>query len=321
MKKTLILILLILVLLVSGCSPAPTATAVQPSSTGQRSPTNTPVPDLLGREKLSSYTATFEISFDGPVKWNYKLVSRKSAAAHEANLHIEGIQGAQNPGDIRLVSDAMTTWMIGPGTDNECVQFPTNSGMNPNLVYPEALISMQDLPALASFVREEAVGGRESRYYRGGPLSIGQWKDAHVEYHQETATGALLQFAMLASGEDIFFGTGSGTLVANYTIDSFDEPTIEPITGCEIPVSLPESATMFVRLPGLASFESPSSVEDIRAYYQADLPGAGWAEVEPVAANEGVLQLSYARGSEKVEIQIEPNPSGGSKVQIFSFQQ
>lgn len=320
MKNPLMIILLVLAILIAGCSPTATPETA-PVVGGQRYATNTPVPDLLGRERLTAYTATFEISFDGPAKWKYLLTTRKSATLHEADMKIEGIQGSQNPGDVRIVSDGTTTWMTGQGTDNECVQFPTNSGMDPNLVYPEALISMKDLASLAGFIREEPLDGRDSRYYRGGPLTFGQWKDAHIEYHQEKSSGALLQFAMLASGEDIFFNTGSGTLVASYKVTSFDEPQIEPVTGCEISVPVPDAISMYVRMPGMASFESASKSEDIRNFYQSQLSAAGWAESEPPATSEGVLQLSYQRNGEKVEIHIETQPSGGSKVKILSFQQ
>jgi len=314
MNKRLLAIILIIILFAAGCS-SPVKETVESKP---RQATNTPVPDLLGREKLSAYTATFLIDFDGPVKWKYQLITRKAPTLREVSLHIEGIEGPQNPGDVRMVTDGVTTWMIGPGTDNECVQYPNNTGMDPNLVYPEALISMQSLPSLAKYVRDEPAIGRESSYYVGGPMKIGKWENASVEYHQEKASGALLQFAMLAGGDDILFNTGKGTMLASYSIDSFDTPAIEPVTGCEIAAPLSPGARDMVRLPGLASFASPDGVEAVRGFYQAELPADGWNESEAPGQSDGVLVLSYERGDDRLEIHIE-SASPGSTVKIMLF--
>jgi hypothetical protein len=310
MKKSLIALFLLIAL--SLVTAACGGQASNGPKTVKPFATNTPVPDLLGREKLSAYTATFLIDFDGPVKWKYQLITRKAPTLRETTLHIEGIAGAQNPGDVRMVTDGVTTWMKGPGTDEECVQYPNNTGMDPNLVYPEALISMESLPSLAKFVREEPVAGRDTRYYMGGPTTIGKWQNASVEYHQQKDSGALLQFAMLAGGEDILFNTGRGTMLAAYSIDSFDTPAIEPVTGCEIDVPLPESASKLVRLPGLISFESKDGTDAMRDYYQQALSEAGWQASEGPAQSGETMMLSYINGSRTLEVHITRGDEGTS---------
>ena len=67
---------------------------------------------------------------------------------------------------------------------------------------------------------------------------------------------------------------------------------------------------MFVRLPGMASFESKSSIDELVQYFQATLPGQNWVEKEPPFQVEGATVLSYQRDVEGVEIQIEVNPGG-----------
>jgi hypothetical protein len=276
-------------------------------------------PDAIKRDALETYTARFDISFDGAAPWKYQLIMRKSKTLHELQFHVEGLKGEENLGDVRLVTDGVTSWMTGAGTDNECIQFPTNSELNPTFIYPEDVLSMQELLTAAEFIREEPYAGRTSLYYLGGPVPVGTWENASVEFHHEKDSEAMLQFALLGSGEDRFYGTGSGTIMANYAVESLDEPVIELVGGCDISVMLPETAEMFVRMPGMASFESAEAPEVMAAFYQEQLPPAGWEMLEEPAESESAVVLSYARGSENVEIRIKPTPTG-SKVEIFFFQ-
>jgi hypothetical protein len=77
---------------------------------------------------------------------------------------------------------------------------------------------------------------------------------------------------------------------------------------------------MFVRLPGMASFESKSSIEELVKFYQAALPGQNWVEKEPPFQGKEGTVLSYQRDVEEVEIHIEQNPAGGSSVKLLFIQ-
>ena len=94
------------------------------------------------RDAAASYSAEFHIQFNGVKNWSYLLRTCKSPTLREINLHIEGLENTQNPGDIRMVTDNTTTWMTGEGTDQQCVQFPNGKGMDPTFIYPELLISI-----------------------------------------------------------------------------------------------------------------------------------------------------------------------------------
>jgi hypothetical protein len=257
------------------------------------------------------------MDFDGPVKWQYRLHTRRAGPLRETSLQIQGVDKAKNPGDVRIVTDGTTTWMTGPGVENECVLFPSGVGLDPTLVYPEDLIPIPELAAAMQMVREETFAGQPSRYFRGGPLAMGGWKDAQVEMRLSKDGDALLQFAMLAAGADPVFGTGAGSMMATYTVESLDSPQIEAVQGCEIGAPLPESAFELVRLPGLASFRTAQSTEAVVAFYQAQLPGQGWSEKAPPAQTDGKTQLSYARNDETLEIQIEAQPEGGLAVTLI----
>lgn len=288
-------------------------------------PWGTPAParPVLVRDAASSYSAEFHIQFNGVKSWSYLLKIRKSPTLREINLHIEGLEKTQNLGDIRMVTDNTTTWMTGEGTDNQCVQFPNRAGMDPTFIYPESLVSVMDLGnalTLVTLVGEEQLNDVTVLHFHAAGASSGPWRDATIDLRQEKGTGMLRQFTMTATGDDPFFATGSGNLDAIYVAGALDSEAMDPVAGCEISVPLPEAISMFVRFPEMASFESKSSVEELVQYFQATLPGQNWVEKEPPLQVEGATVLSYQRGAEEVEIQVEVNPAGGSSVKLLFTQ-
>jgi hypothetical protein len=285
-------------------------------------PWGTPTPDrpVLERDAAESYSAEFHIQFNGVKSWSYLIKTRKSPTLREINLHIEGLDETQNPGDIRMVTDNTTTWMTGEGTDNQCVQFPNGAGMDPTYLYPETFISVMALGGALKLVGEEQLNDFTVLHFNAAGAVSGPWRDATIDHWQEKDSGMLRQFKMTAAGDDPFFATGSGNLDAMYVAGPLGSDAIEPVTGCEISVPLPEAISMFVRFPGMASFESKSSVDELVQFFQTALPGQNWVEKGPPFQVEGASVLSYLRGAEEVEIQIETNPAGGSSVKLLFTQ-
>lgn len=322
MKKNVFPFVILITLLLSACSistakpaadPVPSTAAVQ---TGSADFTYV----ALNRDLYNRYLAKLEVVFNGTNSWKYQLQTRKSSPMREYALHIEGIDKSANPGDVRILTDGATSWMIGPGTEDECIQYPNDIGMDPTLLYPETLISEQSLVRVLTYVGEESVAGISSRHFSGSAPSIGDWKDVQVDVWQDKASQGLLRFTMQATGEDPFFGKGVGQLTAQYEASALDVVAIPPVEGCEIGVPLPEQLDRYVRLPGMASFESASSLEEMYQYYQNALAQAGWTEKEPLEQLGEVVVLSYQKNEESVEIQIETAASGGTKVKLIFLQ-
>ena len=214
-KNYLLLTLSIVLLALTGCSAAgsqtPAADSVEPSQAGEL---------RLNHDALPSYQSDFNITFTGSKTWTYALKTRKTTAIRETSLHIVGIDGAQNPGDIRLVTDGTTSWMIGAGTDNECVQYPNGAGMDPTFLHPESLISRAQMEGALNLVAEETVGGVAMLHYAANGVEAGQWQNATLDLWTERDSGMLLRFKLEGTGLDPFFGSGSGKVTAVYTADT-----------------------------------------------------------------------------------------------------
>jgi hypothetical protein len=288
---------------------------------GAGEPARIPDQPVFARDAASSYSSEFRMQFSGQKSWTYLLKTHKTPAQREISLHIEGLEGAQNPGDVRQVTDNVTTWMIGPGTDQQCVQFPNGKGMDPTYLYPESLVSLKDLGNALSLVGETKLEGVALQHFYVTGAATGPWKDAIIDLVQEKDSGMLRQFKMTAMGQDPFFSAGLGKMSATYTAGPPDSTAIQSVEGCETGLTLPEPISMYVRLPGMASFESKSSVADLVQFFQTTLPGQNWVEKEPPAQSESATVLSYQRGTDGLEIHIEKNPAGGSKVKLLFIPQ
>lgn len=310
-KKYLLFALVIVLLALTGCSAAgtqaPAAGEAEPPQSGEL---------RLNRDALPSYQSDFQITFTGSKTWSYALKTRKTSDMRETVLHIEGVDGAQNPGDIRLVTDGTTSWMIGEGTDNECVQYPNGAGMDPTFLHPESLISRAQMEGALTLVGEETVGGVAMLHYTANGVEAGQWQNATMDIWTERDSGMLLRFKLEGTGVDPFFGSGSGKVAATYNAAGMGDEAIAPVAGCELSVPMPDNTQMFVRLPGMASFDSTDAAESIITFYQTALPQEGWTLKEEPAQTEGLTVLSYYRGAEAVEIHVEAL-SDGSRVKML----
>ncbi len=309
--------LLAVLAIAAGCSPAQPqsgqalhAPAVFPQELPLTATVENPATDR-------SYSDAFEIRFDGSQPWVYQLNSRNVDGLREMRLHIEGVDVKDNPGDIRLVTDGATTWMTGEGTDQACIQFPSHQGMDPTFIVPQTLFPPQSAQTLLGSAVEELNAGKPNLHFSGSGVSQGGWTDAKVDVWLSKGSQKLERLAMQATGNDPFFGTGTGQLTASYDTVYPAEGDIKPVPGCEVDVPLPNHVEAFVRLPEMASYESPKQPEKMVIFYQDGLTQAGWAEIESPIEDSGVVVLSYARGDQEVEIQVAPRAGGGSQVKLL----
>jgi hypothetical protein len=159
MRRTLIL-LLVLIAIFSGCGkpPASPTPTVQRSSGSPPNAQRSGVYAGLGLESLEAYHARFEMRFEGDFEWVYVLETRADGRAVEHSLHLEGVGADRNPGDVRLVIEAGIARMRGPGTDDECLQFPTHLDLELQFLTPDDLIRPEGLGQLS-----EAAGSEPRR--------------------------------------------------------------------------------------------------------------------------------------------------------------
>jgi hypothetical protein len=294
-----LIVLLLLLPLTFACLPAASSTSTEP-----------PAPTRVSLQALGTCHSTFEAHFKGAYTWTYHLESRTDGSAMAYDLHIEGVKASQNPGDVRIVIEGDIARMRGPGTDDACMQFPSDLDLGLSLLTPDDLIPLPGAEGSLRSAGVEVIVGREATHYTLRQPSLGSWRDVEVDIWEDVATGAVLRQDLRAAGVDPLFDAGEGMLTGKFVVDDIGPQTIEPVTGCEIDLPLPPDATRLVKMPGLVAFESTSTPEETVAFYQAALAEAGWVPTtEPESGTDAIL-LSYQRGEQTLDINIESHETG-----------
>jgi hypothetical protein len=299
------LLIALWVMAASACSSTPPPPTAPPAP-----PAGPPPYTGLHLETLGQFQAVFEVQFHGTFDWSYRLETRADGHAVEYRLHLDGLNASVNPGDVRLVSQDNVSRMLGPGTDNECVVFPSDLPQGPTFLSPDDLVPPAAVNGSLEPEQIEILIGVDTIHYTVATQALGEWSNAQMEFWRDESTGAVLRHEIQGSGTDPYFGAGAGTVAGHFVVNQIGPQTIEPIDGCGIDLPLPADNTRLVKLPGLIGFESASSPEQVSAFFQAELPASGWAAAEEPQTSEGVIVLSYLREQQTLEINIEPRASG-----------
>lgn len=248
---------------------------------------------------LPNYRATYTIVFEGDYTWRYTLVTRYDWELTEYSLNVQGVDAANNPGDIRLVTDGETSWMTGPGTDNECYKFPADLDLGFSFLTPDSLLLPYKITALLSSEGKEKVAGIQTAHYAAEVDTLGGLSDLQIDLWLSDEKTALL-YTLQATGEDPMFNAGEGRLTAKFEVNEIASQEIELVTGCEINFPLPGDAEQVVRFPQMVSYETRATPEYIVNYYQTYLLEEGWVVANPLITTDKGFQMSFSRGDEVV---------------------
>lgn len=280
--------LFLLMLFICACSLSPDSTQTKSVYTG------------IDLSSLPNYQTLYQIEFKGDYPWRYSLNTHHNGGLTENNLHIEGINPAENPGDIRLVTDGQTSWMTGPGVDDECYLFPNDFDIGYTFLTPDDTFPPEKLSPLLVLESEGQKGGLPVKVYSANVPEHDGWRNLNIVLWLVEGGNYPNYYDIRAEGNDPLFDAGEGSFSSTFTVGEDPNYLIEPITGCEIPFPLPEGAEQVVRFPGLYSFESGDTPENLAIFYYNYLTTNGWEEDQPLTATDIGFQMSYTRGNRMI---------------------
>ncbi len=269
-----------------------------------------PMYNGLGLVPLNSYSAAFEIRFDGDEQWTYLLKMRADGDLDEYRLHIEGGETILNPGDIRFVTDGQTNWMIDSSEDDRCFQFPNELYLGPVFLTPNDILEPDVVRSNIEYVGDEMVLNMQTSHFVARTDSLETWQDAHLDIWMVKSNAATMRFVFSGRGQDPFFDSGMGTIAVDFKVTDVGEPAIEPVVGCEIDLPIPDNVRDLVKMPGLLSFEYSATLEEAVDFYDTAMQEAGWASMLEMQRSDDAIFLSYQREDEVVEINIVNGPNG-----------
>jgi hypothetical protein len=322
--KRWIIVLVLFLLIVAGCGHS-----VPNQTTSQSPEASTPSEitfgpgsfDLFdpaaGLPELSGYRATLTLSFNGtrdgqPDQWTrtYEMLTSQDPLARQ--LTIEGSEVA--PAE---------QWMAEVG--GVLYELNEQGGCIASLSPEGGLLAQQWEPAsfLSGVIGAEEAGadtasGVPAKHYTFDQRALGQ--DGLTESTGEVwvaEAGYVVKYLLTTQGDAKYFGEGiEGTLTHDYNLTEIDQPAaIELREDCPpglIDAPIMSDAQNIEQLPSVTLFSTSSSIEEVIAFYQQQLPGMGWqASGEPVLTeNFGVLELT--QGDQRLSVIASPGEDGTS---------
>lgn len=263
-------------------------------------------PDYQGLRagELGPHRSSFRLEFSGEEGWLYQLDTRLGGEVVEQTLRVEGVSDARSPGDVRVVTRGDERRMKGPATNEACLRFPRNMDLNVTLLSPDDVIPVGELNEPLVSMGQDTVAGRPAIHYAVMQSELGNWQEALLGIWLDRGTQAVLRYDLTARGRDPYFAGGFGEISGSYQVVEVGPQTIEPLSGCEIELPLPEGTRQLVRLPDEISYHVEMTMDEIVAFYRRTMAEAGWRAFAEEERGSGAIALRYRREGERVDITV-----------------
>lgn len=330
-------------------SSAPTAAAAQPTALPQPTtpptPTESPADENLslndyetGLSSLDSFRTSFKVDIDvtengeqkqGTVEITQEVVrasqSRRIRIAATGDLQGE-LAANEQPGTLEFIRLGDTSYMYNANAEDgqQCISF---SGDRANAM-PEQIYNAQDL--IGSVEQAKLVGSGETvngiatthyRFDQASAITINGISQATGDIWIAQDGGYLVKYVGTASGQggEAFGEQGEGTMSWEYNLT--DVGAVQEIAlpeacagqGASGDIPAPPDAAERASFGGMQTFVTTASVDDVVAFYRAEMPAQGWtAGEERLLAR--VANLTFSKEGRKLTITIT---SDGSKTNVL----
>ncbi len=269
-----------------GGSPAPGGSAVPMGSDVSGNPTAVSSPSA-GLDALEAYRATLAISFTGTqggtsVAWSqtYVLTANRAAGARMLEYRQAGLGSGPAPMPDAEAFDATTAYRVA-SSDSPCVAVALAPGETATLVEPASLLPKVQVMTAAGDA--PAVAGIEASAWIITDQSVATRGESRISGSVTTARsgGLILAYDLsIAGGHDVFDADTEGTYQWTYKLEPLVAGAVAARpAGCPMPLPgfplMPDAASV-VREPGMIAYETKHDVAAVAAFYQQEMPGAGF---------------------------------------------
>ncbi len=187
------------------------------------------------------------------------------------------------------------------------------------------LVDMVGAPLIAS---GEVVNGQLTHHFSLERQILPRFANQDVSVHGDIYVAEdgqrPLQVAMELNGEVDFGSTGqvqNGTLFVEinwYELIDSDEVIIPP--GCLFTdlYPLPEGSFEVTAIADLVGFRISRSIAEIVAFYEVEMPAAGWTAVEDPTISEDSAFMTFSRNGLEIIINVEAGSEEGDVFVVIS---
>jgi len=262
------------------------------------------LPDpLAGLADFSSYRATLQVSFDGvrggqPVQWaeTYTMLVSSQPAARQVIFEQAGQAAETGAFPLLLVEmDGMLYERRGENGLCSASLSTDDDALARHWEPAAALLSLFGADDAGSETVNE-VPARHYSFDQRALILMDNTKSEGGVWVAEDGGHVVRYLLSITAGADYFGDGQEGTMTLEYNLFEVNQPQAIPMPeGCPpAPVSAPlmSGAANVQHLPGLMTYELPAAdLEEVLAFYQAELPALGWEVVgEPyITETTGVL--------------------------------
>lgn len=261
---------------------------------------------LAGLADLSSYQAALTLSFDGtrdgqPESWSktYVMLAANNPLARQWRIETSG------------ASPLFLAEMDGTNYEKSGEEACLANTISENDPLTERLELASFLTGVigADEAGSETANDVEAKHYTFDELALGQQDltESTGEMWVASEGGYIVKYVLATKANADFFGDGmEGTLIWDYQVSDVNAPLTFALPD-DCPPGLVDAPTLpdasnVVNLGGMLAYETSSSLADVIAFYQEQLPALGWTLQGEPATTEVNAFLTYTKGDKTMTI-------------------
>ncbi len=287
------------------------------------SPTAFDLPDpAVGLDSLGNYRATLTLTFDGtrdgqPEQWSRidtLAVSRDPAA----RVYTSDQSGSTVRQLVRVVIGATLYETVDAGA---CTAIAAADDIPPFGTTPCEPAALLSGLLGAEEVGTETIGAVPTTHYTFDERSFGSPDPATSigDVWLADQGGYVVRYLLVTEGSTGYLGAGvAGRFTWDYQLELIDEPVeIARPAGCPpglIESPRPPDAAVTHDLPGHLAYTTGNVSTEVAAFYEAQLPAAGWALTSLAPSINNGWRLTFTRADEELTLIVSALDSGSDVV-------
>lgn len=267
-----------------------------------------------GLTGLSSYKATLTLTFDGTEsgqaqQWSktYVMLATQDPAAHQLTIEKTGADSV-----FMAEVDGASYERRG---ENVCTA---------TVLEERDPLTGRFEPArfLSSVIGAEGAGSETvndvtANHYTFDERAFGQLDIAQSTGEMWVASdgGYIVKYLLTTKGTSDYFGEGvEGTLTWDYELTDINQPvTITLADACPaglVNAPLLPDASNILNMPGILTYDTSTSLQEITAFYQREIPKMGWELVGEPTITDTTALLDFIQGDQTMAILITIGDTG-----------
>lgn len=272
-----------------------------------------------GLAGLSSYKATLTVAFDGTEsgqsqRWSktYVMLATKEPSAHQ--LAIQKTGANSDPAQAFMAEmDAVAYEQRGEDACSATMIIEERDSLTERLEpagFLNGVIGAEE-------AGNETVNDVAANHYTFDESAFGQLDIAESTGEMWIASdgGYIVRYLLTTKGTADYFGEGiEGTLTWDYELTDINQAvTFELPDDCPagiVNVPLLPDASNILNMPGILTYDTSTSVADIVAFYQQEIPNMGWELVGEPTITDTTALLDFMQGDQTMAILITTGDTG-----------